>query len=118
MPTPAVAQKRPPSVKKQPSQEEVMAKKIDATNKIAAAKAEDDKVAQRKSLGQPQGPPQGKPPGPPGQPPGPPGMPQPQAPRTMVRKGDAIKPQGYRGVARCIQMFAVQHLTQTHEETP
>jgi len=89
MPTPAVPQKKPASVAKPPTQEEVMAKKIDANNKIAAAKAEDAKVAQRKSLGQPQGPPQGKPPGPPG-------MPQPQAPRAMVRKGDAIKPQGYK----------------------
>lgn len=77
------------SVKKQPSQEEQMAKKIDASNKIAAAKAEDAKVAQRKSLGQSLGQPQRKPPGPPG-------MSQPQAPRAMVRKGGSINPQGYK----------------------
>ena len=77
------------SVKKQPSKEEQMAKKIDASNKIAAAKAEDAKVAQRKSLGQSLGQPQRKPPGPPG-------MSQPQAPRAMVRKGGSINPQGYK----------------------
>ena len=89
IPSPPSVQKRPASVKKQPSKEEQMAKKIDASNKIAAAKAEDAKVAQRKSLGQPLGQPQRKPPGPPG-------MSQPQAPRAMVRKGGSINPQGYK----------------------
>jgi hypothetical protein len=91
IPSPPV-QKRPASVKKQPSQEETMNKKIDASNKLAAAKAEDLKVAQRQSIGKPQGQPQGKP-----QAPGmPQGQPQPQRPPVLSRKGDTVKPQGYK----------------------
>ena len=80
MPTPAVAQKRPPSVKKQPSQEDQKNKAEDALNKKAAKAA-----AAIRGQGQPQG-----------KPSGPPGMPQPQKPPVLSRKGDAIKPQGYK----------------------
>ena len=86
IPSPQVP-KQAASKEKPPSQQDKMNQKIDASNKLAAAKAEDLKVAQRQSIGKPQGQPQA-----PGKP-----QPQPQRPPVLSRKGGTIKTQGYRG---------------------